>query len=117
MAKLANITRPNTVPKPLTANTNAPFVLGFKHRLASGYTFKDLSQRNVKDFQSFLDKICKMTVQQVDNLYSRKPDLNDVYENKNVRHYSVTDAFRIHAVLDEGVYVVIRLDPNHNFHN
>lgn len=117
MAKLTNIQHPPTKPKMLTTNLNTPFVLGFKYQLESGFSFKNMSLRDIKDFQNFLDKICKMTVQQVDTAYARKPDSNDVFHEKKVRHYYVADAFRIHVVLDEGVFMVIRLDPNHSFHH
>lgn len=116
MARLTNIQSPNRVPKQLTSNLNAPFVLGFKHQLLSGYTFNEMSQRDIKDFQNFLDRVCKMTVQQVDKTYCRKPDSNDVFQGKRVRHYGPPDGIRIHVVLDEGVYIIIRLDPNHQFH-
>ena len=43
--------------------------------------------------------------------------LKPTFDNKPVLHYGVTDAFRIHTVLEEGRYVVIRLDPNHRVHN
>mgnify|MGYP003325733055 CR=1 FL=1 len=116
MGKLTSLSIPTTAPKQLTTNVEASFILGFKYKLENGYSFKEMSQRNIKDFQNFLDKVCKMTVQQVDTAYSRKPDSNDVFQGKRIRHYSVTDSFRIHVVLDEGVHMILRLDPNHNFH-
>lgn len=117
MAKLTKIQNSPIKPQPLTTNLNTPFVLGFKYQLESGYSFKDMSLRDVKNFQNFLDKVCKLTVQQVDMAYARKPDSNDIFHEKKVRHYEVTDSFRIHTILDEGVFMVIRLDPNHTFHH
>jgi len=103
--------------KKLTLQNDAPFELGFKYPLEKGYTFKELSQRNNKEFQIFLDKISRMTVQQVDELYAKKPDCNDRFKNMQVYHYGVTNTFRIHVVLEAGHYKIIRLDPNHKVHS
>ena len=103
----------------LTAKNNreVPFELCFKYPLEKGYTFKEMSLSDVKQFQGFLDKVSRMTVTQVDNLFSRKPDANDSYNGMHVYHYGVTDDFRIHVVIEDGYYKLIRLDPNHKFHN
>lgn len=101
----------------LTKHRDVPFVLCFKYPLERGYTFLELSQQNKKEFQSFLDKISRMTVQQVNELFGRKPDKNDDYNGNKVYHYAVTDSFRIHVIIEEGRYKVIRLDPNHKIHN
>lgn len=103
--------------KILTNQRNVPFELSFKYPLEKGYTFKEMSMQNVKEFQGFLDKVSRMTVQQVDQLYARKPDSKDSYNGMQVYHYGITDAFRIHVVLEAGYYKVIRLDPNHRVHN
>ena len=97
-------------------NLDVPFELCFKYPLENGYTFKDLTPENVRQFQVFLDKIAKMTVNQVDNLFARKPDKADTYKNMQVYHYEVSRAFRIHVVNEEGYYKVIRLDPRQQFH-
>ena len=104
MAKILNVQR------------DVPFELSFKYPLEKGYTFKEMSMKNVKDFQNFLDKVSRMTVQQVDQSYSRKPDRKDQYNGMQVYHYSVNSSFRIHVVLEAGYYKIIRLDPNHKVH-
>ena len=101
----------------LTKRRDVPFVLCFKYPLERGYTFLELSQQNKKEFQGFLDKVAKMTVQQVNQSFARKPDKNDVYQGNKVYHYAVTESFRIHVVIEDGRYKVIRLDPNHKVHN
>ena len=110
----------DTVPKQspvlLTNRRDVLFELSFKYPLIKGYTFKELEKRNVNDFQRFLDKIVKMTVQQVDESFARQPDKNDNYANTQILHYEITDSFRIHVILEEGRYVVLRLDPNHKLH-
>ena len=97
-------------------NREVPFELCFKYPLENGYTFKELSHENIKQFQTFLNKVSKMTVTQVDHLYARKPDISDQYNNMQVYHYEVASAFRIHVVIEAGYYKIIRLDPRHNFH-
>lgn len=101
----------------LTTQRDVPFVLCFKYPLERGYTFLELSQQNKKEFQSFLDKVSRMTVQQVNESFARKPDKNDAYNGNKVYHYAVTESFRIHVIIEEGRYKVIRLDPNHKVHN
>lgn len=100
----------------LTNHRDVQFELCFKYRLENGYRLTDMSQADSKDFQRFLDKVSGMTVQQVDNKYIRKPDKNDTYQGLQVIHYAVTDSFRIHVVLEDGFFKIIRLDPNHRFH-
>ena len=70
-------------------NREVPFELCFKYPLENGYTFKELTPENVKQFQVFLNKISQMTVTQV---------------------------FRIHVVIEAGYYKIIRLDPKHKVH-
>lgn len=49
----------------LTKHRDVPFVLCFKYPLERGYTFLELSQQNKKEFQSFLDKISRMSVHEI----------------------------------------------------
>ena len=84
--------------------------------MENGYTFKELSLENVKQFQVFLNKVSHMTVTQVDKAFARKPDTNDTYNGMQVYHYEVTPVFRIHVVIESGYYKIIRLDPKHKVH-
>ena len=102
--------------KRLTNKRDVPFELCFKYPLQSGYAFKELSLANNKELQGFLDKVSHMTVQQVDSLFARKPDKTDTYNGEQVYHYEVTDSFRIHVIIEEGYYKIIRLDPHHRVH-
>ncbi len=97
-------------------NLDVPFELCFKYPLENGYTFKELTPENVKQFQSFLNKVANMSVTQVDKAFSRKPDTADTYKDMQVYHYEVTKVFRIHVVNEAGYYKIIRLDPRHQFH-
>ena len=49
-------------------------------------------------------------------MYARKPDTSDSYKGMQVYHYEVTEAFRIHVVIEAGYYKIIRLDPRHKVH-
>ncbi len=97
-------------------NREVPFELCFKYPLENGYSFKELTVENIKQFQAFLNKVSKMTVTQVDQAFSRKPDSMDTYNGMQVYHYEITRAFRIHVVNESGYYKVIRLDPKHKVH-
>ncbi|MCL1983655.1 MAG: hypothetical protein FWG53_11310 [Clostridiales bacterium] len=100
----------------LTNRRDVRFELSFKYPLIKGYTFKELEKRNLSDFQRFFDKVARMTVQQVGESFARPPDKDDSIYSKQVLHYEITDSFRIHVILEEGRYVVVRLDPNHIVH-
>lgn len=102
--------------KKLTNSREVPFELCFKYPLENGFTFKELTKENIREFQVFLDKVSKMTVQQVDMAFSRKPDTNDTFQGMQVFHYEVTRSFRIHVVIESGYYKIIRLDPRHKVH-
>lgn len=115
--KLTNSVNAALYPQKLTSNNNSPFLLGLKYKLETGYTFKEMQVSDNKKLQKFLDLVSQLSVYQVDNSYARKPDLEDIYEGKNVRHYEVSKGFRIHVILENGIYFIIRLDPNHSVHN
>lgn len=62
-----------------------------------------------------------MTSQQVENTYKRKSDKNDYYivgnTHHEIQHYRVNDKFRIHGIILEGQFHVLKLDPNHKVHD
>lgn len=101
----------------LTNKNTSRFILGFNYSLIKDYTFNEMTVRDNRKFQKFLDLVSKLSVREVDEKYSRVPDFTDVYNGLQVRHYEVSDKFRIHVILENGVYYIIRLDPNHKFHN
>ena len=102
----------------LTNRTEVPFIISFRYPLERGFTFREMTLQHNKELQAFLDKVARMTVQQVDEQFARKPDKKDSYKEMQVYHYEVSKSFRIHVVInEEGHYRVIRLDPNHKFHS
>ena len=100
----------------LTNRRDVAFELCFKYKIEKGYKLTDLSDIDTKHLQTFLDKISKMTVNQVDALYARKPDHNDIYKGLQIYHYEVSKKFRINFVMEGGLYKIIRFDPNHSIH-
>ena len=100
----------------LSRKNSLPFMLCFCYKLAKGYTFSDLSQSDVKTFQRFLDKVSKMTFTLVEKQFLRETDKQDLYDGMQVVHYGVSERFRIHGVVAENKFAVLRLDPNHRFH-
>ena len=58
-----------------------------------------------------------MTFDLVDKQYARKLDKNDEHNGFQVVHYAVSDSFRIHGIVQNERFYVIRLDHNHKEHN
>lgn len=100
----------------LAARTSAPFSITFRHKLLNGYRLSDLKRENYKELQSFLDKVCGIPFNDVDKLYRRKSDTDDSYEGEQIIHYEVTGKFRIHGIIENSQFIVLRLDPNHRVH-
>ena len=89
----------------LTNNRDVRFELCFKYPLQRGFTFRELSVQNNKEFQRFLDKVSNMTVQQVDESFARKPDKTDTF--------SVSNSFLTISDKKEPVVSSIPLDAIH----
>ena len=94
-----------------------PFVLCFEEKLEKGYTFSELEKRDLKAFQNFLDRVSGKQFPEVEKVYKRISDKKDKHDNEQMIHFEVSKPFRIHGIIRNGKYVVIRLDPNHNVHN
>lgn len=45
----------------LTNKTAVPFILSFRYPLERGFTFREMTMKHNKEFQSFLDKIGSIT--------------------------------------------------------
>jgi len=101
---------------PLTNRRDRPFRLCFKYKLENDYRFDNFQLIDIKKFQAFLDKIALMVFREVDTLFLRHTDKNDEYHGQQVIHYEVAEKFRIHGIIENGEFVVIRLDPNHRYH-
>ncbi len=100
----------------LSNRISSPFILSFKYRLENGYAFSDLNTQHLKEFQSFLNLASKMTFEQGERRYRRKPDTTDSFDGAQVIHYGISQSFRIHGIVENGQFMVLRLDPSHRFH-
>lgn|GEM_PF-1096620 len=107
--------RPNVKSSELT-NKNRPFVVCFKYQLPKEFCFTKLEKRSIKDFQSFLNKISNMTFLDVEKTFKKESDTSDIFHDMPVVHYKVTEDFRLHGVMENWEFCVIRIDPNHKFH-
>lgn len=103
-------------PTILTNRLSSPFTLCFKYKLENGYTFDEMNAAQIKDFQKFLNLASQMTFQEVERRYRRKSDTCDTFSGDQVIHYGITEGFRIHGTIEQGQFVVLRLDPAHKFH-
>ena len=54
-----------------------------------------------------------MSFADVDKQYLRKPDKQDMFNDMQMIHYEVSEVFRVHGVIKDGRFYVVRLDPNH----
>lgn len=100
----------------LTDRNSSQFIISFKYKLENNYNFKSLSKDDNRRFQHFLDKICGMTVNDVDKKYRRPPDKSDIFNGQQVQHYEIDKDFRIHGINEKGRFKVLRLDPHHSVH-
>jgi hypothetical protein len=100
----------------LTNVSDDAFWICISHRLQNKYEFCDLKQRGIRSFNDFVRKCAGRRITEVDKLYLRKPDKNDIYNSYQVQHYGTSDGFRIHGYFANGLFHVIRVDPNHKKH-
>lgn len=92
--------------------------MSLERSLEKGFCFKDVQQREIKAFNGFINKTIgnKLTFQEVNELYGRLPDKNDTIDGHSVYHYELSKKSRIHGYLNDGYFVICRIDQNHNFH-
>ena len=57
-----------------------------------------------------------MNFDEVDKAFLRPADKEDTFNGSQVIHYKVTDSFRIHGIIENMRFKVLRLDPNHRVH-
>jgi len=114
--KLYTLGKLDTESERLSTISGQPFVISFQRKLEKGYRLDDLQNKNLKAFQKFLDIASELTVGQMDKLYQRPPDKKDIISGRQVQHYKVSQAFRIHGIFVEKRFEIIRIDPNHKVH-
>lgn len=114
MAKLTKT--PGKRPERLSNHLSVPFSLCFRYRLQNGYTFAELTVHQLREWQSFLNLSSQMTFEQVERRYRRISDSRDTFNGEQVIHYGIGKVFRIHGIIEGTQFVVLRLDPNHEYH-
>ena len=71
-------------------NREAPFELCFKYPLENGYTFKELTPENIRQFQAFLNKVAPtyavISVGEYKNKLPKK-EILDRLEKNNIKVY------------------------------
>ena len=101
----------------LTLQNQRKFILSFEYPLSKRYDFEKLEKSDIRIFQRFLNKVSDMTFSQVDNSYKRDNDSGDTYEGMQVVHDEAAKTFRVHGVIEDGRFKVLRLDKSHKVHN
>lgn len=114
--KLTTTTQTQQSGNRLTSRTEVPFILSFKYKLETGYGFSKLKPEQLREFQVFLDKVSAMTVNEVDLRFRRKSDSKDTLHGSDVIHYWITPKFRIHGIMENSRFKVVRMDPLHRYH-
>lgn len=115
MAKLTNKIQRH--PTRLSNRLTSPFTLCFKYKLQNGYSFSDMDSSHLKELQKFLNCVVDMTFEQVERRYRRKSDKADTFSGEQVIHYGISDTFRLHGIIENGQFMVLRIDPRHKYHH
>ena len=105
----------------LTEYQKNKVIMCFGLKLENNYTFKKFKPENLKEFQKILDDSTELDIDEFENRYIRPTDKTDIfYFNDNdfqIIHFGKNGSkFRIHGFYANGLFHVIRLDPNHQFH-
>lgn len=75
----------------------------------------DGDDKGKKSLINFLVKYVNNPVVDVDvNLC--KTDVNDKFNGRQIQHYKVSRKFRLFGYYQEGLFHIVRIDPNHEFH-
>ena len=101
----------------LVQKKELPFVVAFRYPLLRGFTFDRLEKKDLKEWQNFLDKVSQMSYSQVRKQYMRTSDKNDRFFGEQILHFAVSKTFRVHGVIVDEVFCVLRLGRNHKVHN
>lgn len=103
----------------LTTNTNCKFKIQFGDKLLNQYNFSILEKNNSHKLIRFLDRIVGKNWNEVDRTYKRSTDNQDVVDGREIIHYGpggIHTKLRLHGFIEGDVFIVVRIDPNHSFH-
>lgn len=65
---------------------------------------------------SFFEKTIGKDWNYVTREYERQQDKNDIVDGHEILHFEISKKGRIHGYLENGIFVMIRFDPNHHVH-
>lgn len=77
-------------------------------------------KNNKDDNKKFINKMIEFmgySWEKMKNDHYAKDDKTDKKDNKQIKHIRLSDSMRVHGYEQNGVFVIIRFDPNHNFHD
>lgn len=105
----------------LTENKEPKLVISFGLKLENGYDFKKLKSDSLKEFQTILNDSTQLSLDEMENRYGRDLDSDDILEYNGIKfqvlHFGKDrSTFRIHGILADSYFHVIRIDPKHKFH-
>lgn len=105
----------------LTTKNYKIFKILLEKKLYNNYDFTTLKNKsNMKTFQDFLNKLIGKSIswKNIEDLYKRKNDKNDKHNGEQIIHFGEKDkSFRLHGVRRGEYFVLLRIDPNHDFNN
>lgn len=121
--QLTSISNKNESKGTLLTNQRVPFRIVIARKLENRYCFTKLEKRNVKEFESFVNKTVgqELTITEVEERFKRNSDTNDCIKIKDIEydiiHFEVTKKHRIHGYFEGKDFILLRIDPNHKVHN
>ena len=103
--------------KQLTDKASTIFKVSIEEKLYNNYDFTVLKNKgNMEDFQNLLYKFIGKSWDDIEKLYKRKNNKDDKYNGKQIIHFGEKDkSFRLHGVRSGEYFVLLRIDPQHNY--
>lgn len=100
----------------LTSKRKAKFNILIGEKLEKGYDFKNVQKKESHCLGLFFEKTIGKDWDYVISNYERQQDKNDIVDGHEILHFEISQKGRIHGYLENGIFVMIRFDPNHHVH-
>ncbi|MDE8053855.1 hypothetical protein PT072_08240 [Erysipelothrix rhusiopathiae] len=103
----------------LTNDVNRPFHIKFGPDICDKYNLSCCGKDGLiaKKIGQFLSKTVGNSWDQVEKNYKRTNDTNDKFNGHQIIHLKFSKSGRIHGYIEGTVFHVVRIDPNHDFHD
>lgn len=113
------LTKKNTAEskKTLTNKNDIKFQLLFGYNIQNKYNFNRIQKSDAHKLMRFVDDVIGKSWSYVEGKYGRKPDKNDKVNGHDIIHYGYSDGARLHGYEENGIFILVRFDPNHNVHS